>query len=126
MFNAAKLRLQKYQQGTPPVFKSSSKVSFLSMASLLVLVSEMTKDRVFSSTAFTSSGIGSILSFWEYLAYLPTLSFSQSSDDFLFWDQGVPTPRSLGCYWFSCSLAGLAGDEVFSAGMIDRTGHFGF
>ena len=44
--------------------------------SKLTFKSNMTKDRVFRSTASTRSGIGKILSFSKYWAYLPTLSFA--------------------------------------------------
>ena len=56
----AKLLRQKYFPGMFALFSKSSKVSFLSPASLLVLRSVTTKDRVFGSTSFTSSGIGRI------------------------------------------------------------------
>ena len=75
MSHVVKLRLQKYRHRIPVVFKNSLKVSFFSPVNLLVLKSDMTKDRVFGSTASTRSGIGRILSFSKYCAYVPTLSF---------------------------------------------------
>ena len=50
----AKLRLQKYLAGILAAFKISSNLSFFSPASLLVLMSETIKDRVFGWTASTS------------------------------------------------------------------------
>ena len=72
----AKLHLQKYRHGMPAVFKRSSNVSFFSLANLLALKSDRMKDKVFCSAASTSSGIGRILSFSKYWAYLATLSFA--------------------------------------------------
>ena len=57
----AKLCRQKCRHGIPADFKSSSNVSFLTPANLLVLRSMMMNDRVFGSTFATDSGIGSIL-----------------------------------------------------------------
>ena len=71
----AKLRLQKYLAGIPAAFKISSNLSFFSLASLLVFMSETIKDRVFGWTASTSSRIGRILFPLKYWAYFSTLSF---------------------------------------------------
>ena len=61
---------------------TSSNVSFLSRASLLVFKSVTTNDRVFGSTASTSSAIGSISFSLKYFAYFVTLSFSWPVGDF--------------------------------------------
>ena len=68
----------------PAVLSSSSNDSFLSPASLLVLKSVTTNDRVLGSTASTSSGMGRISLSLKYFAYFVTLSFSWSSGDFFF------------------------------------------
>ena len=68
--------LQMYFSGMPVLFKVSSNVSFFELASLLVLMSVTTNDRVLSSTACTNSGIGKISLFLKYLAYFLTLSLS--------------------------------------------------
>ena len=74
--HVAKLLRQKYFPGMFAVFKRSSKVSFLIPASLLVLMSVTTKDRVFGSTASTNSGIGSISQSLKYFSYFSTLSLA--------------------------------------------------
>ena len=67
-----KLCWQKYQHGMPSDFKSSSKVSRLILASLLVLKSVMMLDRGFGSTSVTP------MLEWEVSpgAYFLTLSFT--------------------------------------------------
>ena len=72
----AKLLRQKYFPGMFAVFKRSSNVSFFIPASLLVLMSVTTKDRVFGSTASTNSGIGSISLSLKYCSYFSTLSLA--------------------------------------------------
>ena len=72
----AKLLLQIYFPGMPALFKVSSNFSLFTFASLLVLISVITKDIVFGSTACTNSGISRILLSLKYFAYLFFLSFS--------------------------------------------------
>ena len=56
----AKLRRQKYRHGMHADFKSSSNISRLIPANLLVIKTVMMLDKVFGSTSATSSGMGSI------------------------------------------------------------------
>ena len=69
----AKLRPQKYLAGIPVAFSSSSNVSFLIPANLLVLKSVTIKDKVLGWTASTFSDMSKILSILKYWAYLPTV-----------------------------------------------------
>ena len=68
----------------PAVLSTSSNYSFLRLASLLVLKSVTTNERVLGSTASTNSGIGNISLSLKYLAYFVTLSLSLSEGDFFF------------------------------------------
>ena len=79
-----------HRAGIPADSNSSSKVSLLIPANLLVFMSVTTKDWVWGWTTSTSSSIGKILFPWKYFAYLPTRSFSWSSGDFSF---AVPKRR---------------------------------
>ena len=69
----AKILQQKYLPGMFAIFSNSSKVSFLRPTSLQVRKSVTTKDRVFGSTAFTSSGMGRISPSLKYSVYLWTV-----------------------------------------------------
>ena len=68
--HVVKLLHQKYWQGTPAVWRSSSKFSFMSPTSLLVLRSVMTKERICGSIFLTISGMGKILFPLKNSAYL--------------------------------------------------------
>ena len=89
----AKLLRQKYFPGMFAFFNRSSKVSFFIPASLLVLMSVTTKDRVLGSTASTSSGIGRISPSLKYCSYFSTCLLRSHKG--IFYSHNVKTKRLL-------------------------------
>ena len=75
----AKLFRQKYWQGMPAFFRSSSNASFFNPTRRRVLRSETTTEGILGSNASTLSGMGKISLPTKYWAYLPTRSLSKSS-----------------------------------------------
>ena len=66
-----------------PARRSSSQLSFLNPHSLLVLMSTTTREMVLGSSTWVTAGMGKITLPWTQGAYLPNLSFLESSGLFL-------------------------------------------
>ena len=87
--HVAKVLRQKYWQGTPDVRRRLSKHSLFKPTNFLVFRSVTTREKIRGSTFGTISGMGKISFPTKNSAYLPTLSFSQSSGSLCWIFQGL-------------------------------------
>ena len=113
--HVAKLLRQKYRQGTPAVRMSSSKLSFLSPTTRLVLRSVATRETIRGSIFCTISGMGKISFTLKNSAHLTTMSFSKSSGSLCWAFHGVVG-------WVDCVCSKLFGFWPGWIGLEDSEG----